>query len=100
MNTALFIEISNPFSKPTQKLLTFIAYHKSLNDPFYLSYCFFILFDFAFMIGYKYHLISITGTFGAIAQLVERLTPDQKVGSSSLSGLITFYIFIFSLYKI
>ena len=27
---------------------------------------------------------------GAMAQLVERLTPNQKVGSSSLSILITF----------
>ena len=33
-----------------------------------------------------------TGTVtGAMAQLVARLTPDQKVGSSSLSGLIIFF---------
>ena len=29
---------------------------------------------------------------GAMAQLVERLTPDQKVGSSSLSGLTFFFL--------
>ena len=29
-------------------------------------------------------------TFGAMAQLVARPTPDRKVGSSSLSGLIIF----------
>ena len=36
-------------------------------------------------------------TFGAMAQLVARPTPDRKVGSSSLSGLIIFLTFGFRL---
>ena len=39
-------------------------------------------------------------TIGALAQLVARPTPDRKVGSSSLSGLIIFCSSILFLVKL